>query len=297
MNAEQSTSKSAGKEDVSFKRKTSVTPFDHRSFAKLQEPANSEIPSVPAANITVLFSESFSNYKGFSAKFRGKIVDHRRLLEELKESGSGTPLLVREKSEVQVVHKKRRPIHLIRLPSCKVPTPESALNSADKVLNKRGLVFDFKQNLAKIERKSILEVQSKTPSTSSTSGRCDRAGRKYFLDLYNKLLVQDKEQSAALSSPPQVVRRRHSSVRRGLGDCSEAGGSPPRLRVTTRARDRIRIVRMNKPLRCQSNLRNPRKLVMDLNKLLHRQYEGVDGTLNDLDVCEIIKAESINAII
>eukprot|EP00826_Nyctotherus_ovalis_P042623 TRINITY_DN4405_c0_g3_i2.p1 TRINITY_DN4405_c0_g3~~TRINITY_DN4405_c0_g3_i2.p1 ORF type:complete len:294 (-),score=53.49 TRINITY_DN4405_c0_g3_i2:111-992(-) len=292
MNTEQATSKTTSREDIPLNKKISVAPFDHCSFAKLKEPVSSEMHSIPAASITVLYNEPFSNHKGFFAKFRGKIIDHRRLLEELKKSASGMPLLVREKSDVQVVHKKRRPIHLIRLPSCKVPTPESALNSADKVLNKRGLVFDFKQNLAKIERKSIMETLSKTPCTSNTSGKPKHTNKKYLFDLYNKLLIIEKEKVDApceLSSPPRLIRRRYSSVRRDLGGGSEFGHSPPRIRVTTRARDSIRIVRMDKPPRHQSNLRDPRKLVMDLNKLIHRQYEGVDETLNDLNVCEIIK--------
>lgn len=258
---------------VCQKKKLIITPFDHNSFIKLQEPIGSQTPSLTStSNNTVLYNESYSSYKGFPSKFRGKIIDHRKYLEELQEmTGIKTPL-IETKNKPQVSPKKRRPTYITRLPSHK-----EALHSVD---NKRELIFNFNQDLSTTTKSIQLSPQSKTPYILNSPIKAAKTGRKFLFDLYNKLLVVEKEKIDAVHTLG-VTHKRFASVRRDIGF---------NYKNTKNNKANIRIIRINKSFRYQSNERNSSKHVNHLNKLLHRQYEDIDEILDNFKVKKAVKS-------
>jgi len=277
MNLESVVVRSNGKNSFPNKKKRFITPFNFNSFVKPQEPVNLEIhtPSIPSGSVssTALYNESFSRYKGFSSMLRGKIFDHRRLIERLREMSSNPLSSLREKSHIQVFNKKVRSKHLIRPSNCRVTTPYSIL---ERNANKKKLVFNFNKKLAKIEKRNSSKSQTKTPHILNSSIKPQQTSNRHLLNLYNKLFVIDKIEEKALRLP-KTIHRRYSSTKRYYE-------GPPKL--VTRACDNIKIERIPKPLRRQSALQNPRelnicKLAMHMHKLIHRQYKGSDNALND----------------
>jgi len=192
------------------RKKIVITPFDRNSLLKLQDQEITTPIHATTDNSMALYNESFKNHKGFSSKFRGKIIDHRKLIEELQKiSGVVTPLL-KYKNQLQVSPKKLRPIKLTKLSRYKQSSHNTGIYSVDKVLNKHESIFEFNQDL--IINPKRMNSQNEIPNILNSS---NKAGRQYLFNLYNNLMSIEKK-DIVQSELPKPTHKRFSSIRRNI---------------------------------------------------------------------------------